>query len=113
MKTMFATLFLLGSLTCSSAMAQAPRPRQRPQIPVVPPSNPQSVPVYYPAPAPAAPGPSPVYYPAAPGAPQMIATSNRCFIGPNAFAYINQFAPVGSGCWVTDVNGNQYNGTLQ
>jgi hypothetical protein len=110
------TAFVVSGIMCGAALAQdrvPPRPRQRPQIPPAPLVNPQAAPVYYPAPAVNNPGaPVQTYYPAPAGAPPQIATSNRCWVG-GSFGLLNQWVPIGTGCWVSDVNGNVFNGVVQ
>jgi hypothetical protein len=100
----------------SVAVAQqriSPLRRQLPQIPFTPLMNPQAAPVYYPGPAVNYPSAPLVYYPAAAGAPPQVAMSNRCFVGGGSFGVLGQWAPLGVGCWVSDANGNVYNGVVQ
>jgi hypothetical protein len=104
---------IVGGIICGTALAQGPLRRQYPQIPLMPLVNPQTAPVYYPAPAVNNPGvPTPVYYPAPAGAPPQIATSNRCWVG-GSFGLLNQWVPIGTGCWVSDANNNVFNGVVQ
>jgi hypothetical protein len=111
MKSVFKTLLLASSLICCSVMAQErPRPVARPEIPPVPIENPQA-PALQPMPYPTAAPQVPTPYFDVPVTPQ-VPLSNRCFVNPNSFGLLAQWAPVGTQCWVSD-GVNAYNGIVQ
>jgi hypothetical protein len=124
---------LVGTASGQTQPPRRPaRPTQDQQIPPQPP--PLSTPATQPWPPPTFPGQMPQTWPQQvpltipgqmpqPWPPQAPITipgpvpsqqSNQCFVPALGAVYaLNQFGPVGYGCFVTDVYNNQYQGYLQ